>query len=117
MPGSTVTTLPASRTLVDSWRQARILVDDEADAVPQAVAERVPVAGRVDPVARARSRLPARTRRPNCLERRELRVETHLVRVLQLVREAPGGERPRAVRAVAVDHAARVDDQRSHRAR
>src|SRR5581483_4264766 len=40
----------------------------------------------------------------------KLRLETDLVDLLQLARKLPRGERARAVRAVAVDDAARVDD-------
>ena len=93
-------------------REARILVHEQADAVAEPVPKRVPEARRLDLVARRR--VDARPGRPgpDGLEPRELRVEADLVGPLQLIRERPGCEGPRAVRAVAVDHAARVDDHR-----
>src|SRR5439155_8845776 len=49
---------------------------------------------------------------PKRVQRRELRLEAYAVGVLQLRRERPGRERARAVRVVAVEHAAGVDDHR-----
>ena len=92
--------------------EARILVHEEADAVAEPVPEGLAEACRLDLVAGRR--VDARTGRtgPDGLEPGELSVEADLVGSLELFRKRPGCEGPRAVRAVAVDHAARVDDHR-----
>ena len=62
MPGSMVTTFPTWSVSVDSAREARRLVDEQADAVAEAVAEAVAVAGRRDHVPGERDP----PRRPSC---------------------------------------------------
>ena len=76
----------------------------------QAMAEELPEARRLDPVARRRVDSRAGSARPDCVQSGQLRIETHLVCALQLVRQGPGGEGAGAVRAIAVDHAACVDE-------
>ena len=110
MPGSTVTTLPTASVCRDSWAQARILVHEQADAVPEPVPERVAEAGRLDLVARSRVDAGPGRSGPNRFEARQLCVETDLVGAHQLVGQRAGGKRARAVGGVAVDHAAPVDD-------
>src|SRR5215204_6249363 len=60
-------------------REPRVLVDEQADTVAEAVPERLAEAGRVDAVACRRVHpRPGRTR-PNSLEPRDLGIETDLV--------------------------------------
>ena len=61
MPGSIVTQCPDLERVGRLRREPRRLVDREADAVPEAVAEVVAEAGGVDQVARERVGLDARS--------------------------------------------------------
>ena len=117
MPGSTVTTLPAARVLRDSWARRGSSWTRRPTPCPSPCPKASP-----KPAASILSRAAASTPGPGrpgrtAVEPRELGVETDLVCARQLVRELPGREGPRAVGAVAVDHAARVDDHRLARAR
>ena len=90
-------------------------MDGQADAVAEAVAEVLAVARRVDHVARDRVHGGAVGAGADGVQRGQLRLQAQLVGGGQLGRQlALGGERPRAVRAVAVEHAADVDrDERA----
>ncbi len=86
------------------------LVDLDADAVPEPVTEGLAEAGRLDRSAGRRVRVAARDARTDGSEPRELGLETERVQVGQPLRDLADRERPGAVRAVAVEHAARVHD-------
>ena len=112
-PGSIVTTLPASRYPAPGGREPRRLVDLEADAVPEPVPELVAAPGRLDRVARHPVHLPHVRARLRGRQRRLLGGAHQLVGIAGLRVDLAGGECPRAVRAVGVEHAAEVDhDQR-----
>ena len=112
-PGSTVTTLPASREPVAGGREPRRLVNLEADAVPEPVPELVAAPGRLDRVARHPVHLPHVRARLRGRQRRLLGGAHQLVAVAGLRVDLAGGKCPRAVRAVGVEQAAEVDhDQR-----
>src|SRR3954470_2519920 len=89
-------------------RQARRLVDLQADAVPEPVAELLAVAGLVDDPARDRVGLHPRHAGANLRERRLLRLAADVVDPPQLLRKRTRGERARAVGAVAVELRAEV---------
>src|SRR5204863_4398228 len=84
------------------------LVELQADAVAEAVAEVLAVAGRIDDVARDRVDLAALGTRAHGVQRGDLGAENEVVGLLELVRERPCGPRARAVRAVAVELDAEV---------
>src|SRR6266511_1421800 len=91
-------------------REPRRLVDEQADAVPEAVAELLAEAGRVDPPARGRVGGTAGDARTDGIQAGLLPLEADGIGLAQLVRERPGRERAGAVGAVAADRAAGVDD-------
>ena len=76
MPGSTVTTLPATSARLRRARQPRRLVDLQPDAVAEAVAEVLGVPGGGDQVARDRVDLAPLGARPDGVQRRLLRAST-----------------------------------------
>ena len=89
--------------------QRRGLVDLDADAVPEPVAERLAEPGCVDQRARGRVGVNATHSRSDGLQARELCFQTERVDLRQPLGDLAHRERPRAVRAVAVDDATRVD--------
>src|SRR5262249_9716090 len=96
--------------VLDARAHPGALVDLEADAVPQAVAEGLAQAGRLDPVARHGVELAAGHARPDRRDGGSLGIQADLVRALELRRDVPGGEGPRAVRGIAIDERPHVDD-------
>ena len=88
MPGSIVTTLPASSMSVDSRERRGASWMDDADAVAEAVAEVVAVAGGRDHVARDRVGLDAGHPGPDPVDRGELRLEADVVDLPQLASAA-----------------------------
>src|SRR5215217_7716661 len=88
------------------------LVDHQAHAVAEPMAERARELAGVDPVPRHTVDIAAVRARVDGLERRELRLEADRVRIAERRGERTRRERARAVRAVAVDRAARIDDDR-----
>src|SRR5436190_6484134 len=80
-------------------RQPRRLVDVDADAVPEPVAEVVAEAGFRDHVARGRVGARAVDARARRLQPAQLRLEADVVGALQLAGQRAGRERPRAVGA------------------
>src|SRR5713226_8635183 len=100
MPGSIVTTWPASSV--------------SADTVPQAVSELVAEALLRNRLARKRVRLDAGHTRPDAFAGAHLRLEAHVEGPTQPVGERTGREGACAVAAVAVDPHAPVDgDERT----
>src|SRR4051794_63178 len=91
--------------------EARILVDEQAHPMTEPVSERLAEPRRLDAVARRRVDARAGRAWLDGREPRELGVEADVVRALKLVGKCPRRERARAVRAVAVDDAARVDQK------
>src|SRR6266540_4542664 len=91
-------------------RKPRGLVDEQPDAVPEAVAERLAEVGVLDPLACGRIGGAAGDARADRIQTCLLRLETDGVGLAQLVRKRPGRERARAIGAVAADRAAGVDD-------
>src|SRR6266511_2154306 len=91
-------------------REPRGLVDEQPDAVPEAVAERLAEVGVLDPLACGRIGGAAGDARADRIQTCLLRLETDGVGLAQLVRKRPGRERARAIGAVAADRAAGVDD-------
>ena len=85
-------------------------MDVEAEPVPEAVAERARERARVDDAARERVRVDAGDAGADAVERRLLRAQHGVVRLLRLAVDRPGRERPRVVGRVAADRRARVDD-------
>src|SRR5215208_6618098 len=91
-------------------REARRLVDLQADAVPEPVPELLSVAGLVDDPARDRVGLDSRHPGADLRDARLLRLAADVVDAAQLLRQRAGGERARLVGAVAVDLRAEVGD-------
>jgi hypothetical protein len=83
-------------------------VDQQPDPVAEPVAECAAEAGFLDHTARSRVGLDAGEARPHGSERSELRLEADRVGLGEVRRRRAGGERPRAVGAVAVDDCAGV---------
>src|SRR4051794_5044346 len=91
-------------------REARRLVDVEAETVAEPVAERALERRRVDHVARERIRLDTGDAGADAVESGLLRGEHDVVRLPHLAVDTAGGERARVVRGVTVDDAAGIDD-------
>ena len=81
----------------------------EADAVAEAMAEVVRVASRVDDLARHRVHVLVGRARPGGAERLGLCAQHQLVYLERVLAGRAGGQRPGAVRAVAVHDRAHVD--------
>ena len=114
MPGSIGDDVPDLERVGRLGREARRLVDEQADAVPEAVAEAVAVAGRLDHVPGEAIRLDARHAGLDPRDGGELRLEADVVDPAQPPRQLAGRERAGAVGAVAVEPGAPVDgDERS----
>ena len=92
--------------------EPRRLVHVEPDAVAEPVAEVLAEAARRRSCRARPRRHRRRSRRPDRLDRRELAGEAELVRPRELLVERPGREGAGAVRGVAADDGARVDDDR-----
>ena len=90
--------------------EPRALVHLEPDAVPEAVAEVLGVPGRVDDLARDGIDVAAGRPRAHRGQRLLLSALDELVDLAVAEVKLAGGERPRAVRAVAVELAPPVDD-------
>src|SRR5215207_2043856 len=104
--------VPAREHVAGLRREPRRLVDEQADAVPEPVAERLAEPLPVDPTPRDPVHVLALFTDAYGGERLLLRRQADLVRARELVGKRPCRERARAVRAVAVDDAAGVDDDR-----
>src|SRR5262249_21711138 len=93
-----------------SLREPRRLVDLDPDPVAEAVPVVVAVPGLVDRVAGDGVDVAPRRPRTHRRERRELRGLNEVVHLAHLVVDLARRERARAVRAVAVDDRAHVED-------
>src|SRR5262249_13126336 len=89
--------------------QARRLVDVQSDPVTQAMAEVASLAARLDHVPRGGVGVTTRYARPDSRQARALRRQDEVVDLAGATRGATGGDRARAVRAVAVDLGSPVD--------
>ena len=96
--------------VVGALAEARRLVDLEADAVAEAVAELVAVAAVADDRPRDLVGGGSRHAGADRLQRLALGVADELVDLARLALDLADGERPRAIRAVAVDLRAHVED-------
>jgi hypothetical protein len=84
-------------------------VNEQSHAVPEAVAEVLAVPGVGDHGSRGRVRIAPGGAGPHHVEPRLLRLADDLVRLAQRVRDLAHSERPRAVRAVAGEQRAGVN--------
>ena len=91
-------------------REARLLVDEQPNAVTKAVTEGARI-GLIEEIARDAVDVAADRAGTNGVQRHQLRVEHALVHRSQLLAHVPEGDRARHVGAIAVDRRAEVQCQ------
>jgi hypothetical protein len=109
-PGFDGDDVAGSEHVVGFRPQGGRLVDEEADAVTEAVPEVLAVACVADRHPGGNVHIPPRATRTHRIETGLLRSAHELVDVAQRLRDLPDGERPGAVGAVAVELGAGVDE-------